>query len=165
MKLYCNECYKEIKDGSVLVAQVLALAEGDDEDVMEMPPPVQIFCMHCAAELSMVLQKRFNGKVDEKLLGLIEDFKSFLHDEDHDGIENIITYLREGVNLYFGYDTVERNFYEGELLQFRLLSVEEAHAMLEETCGLMEHNTHHVFVTLKGAAFTVQEENVHYKQN
>jgi hypothetical protein len=164
MKLYCNECYKEIEDGSVLVVQALALAEGDDDAVMETVAP-QKFCMHCAAELFIILQERFNGKVDEKLLSLIQDFKSFLHDEDHSGIENIITYLREGVNLYFGYDTTERNFLEGELLQFRLLAAEEAHAILKETHGLIEHNANHVFVTQKGAAFTVQEGNTHFKQN
>ncbi len=165
MKLYCNECYKKIEDGSVLVAQVLALAECDNAAVGAAVAPVQKFCMHCAAELSVVLQPRFNGKVDEKLSGLLQDFKSFLHDENNSGIENIITYLRAGVNLYFGYDTAERNFFEGELIQLRLLAADEAYAILEETCGLMEHNANHVFVTQKGAAFTVQEENTHYKQN
>lgn len=165
MKLYCNECYKEIEDGSVLLAQVLALEEGEGYAFAETAPPIQKFCMHCAAELSVVLQARFNGKVDEKLSSLIQDFKRFLRDENDSGIENIIAYLRAGVNLYFGYDTAERNFSQGELIQFRLLAAEEAHAVLEETCGVLEHNANHVFVTQTGAAFTVQEGNIHFKQN
>lgn len=164
MKLYCSECYNEIDGGSVLLVQVLSI-EGGDTAVLSPKVPMQKFCLSCAAELSVELQARFNGKVDEKILELIQDFNNFLQDDNHNGIENVIGYFRDGVNIYFGYDDAERDFSEGELIQFRLLTTEEAQEIPEEVCILLENISNHVFVTIKGAAFTVQDANVHLRQN
>jgi hypothetical protein len=164
MKQFCSECYGEIELGTVLVAQVLALAEGSTA-ALAAKAPIQKFCLGCAWELPAELKERFNGKVDEKLLALVSDLNNFLYNDDDRGMENVISYLRDGVNLYFGYDVHEKQFNEGELIQFRLLTQEEAAQIPDGSIVVLENIKNHVFVTLKGAAFTVEHENVNIKHN
>lgn len=165
MKLYCNECYREISGDSVLAVQVLDMAEAD-AGVFVSRAPVQKFCMSCAAKLLLELRGRFNGKVDDdKLLRLLDDFKNFLRDNEYSGIKNVISYLQEGVNIYFGYDAAEETFTDGQLIQCQLLTVDAAQTMMEENPGLLEHITNHVFVTPDGSAFTMQEGHAHLKHH
>lgn len=161
MTIYCSECAAEIDSENVLVERVLAMTEGEVATLVPKSP-VRLLCFGCAAELPVELKERFNGKVDGKIQSLVNDFQSFLQHGDESGMDNIVTYLREGINLYFGYDATTQRFFAGELIQLRLLTVEEVAGLPEGTDGILENIPNHVYVTTMGEAFTLQGESAQY---
>ena len=158
MTIYCSECAAEIDSENVLVERVLAMTEGEVMTLV-LKSPIRMLCFGCAAELPLELKERFNGKVDGKIQALVNDFRNFMQHGDENGMDNIVTFLREGINLYFGYDAATQRFFAGELIQLRLLTVEEVAAMPEGTNEILENISNHVYVTTTGEAFTLQGES------
>lgn len=162
--IYCSGCDAEIDSENVLLERVLMMTEGEVATLVPTSPP-RMLCFGCAAELPVELKERFNGKVDGRIQALVDDFQNFLRHGDESGMDNIVTYLREGINLYFGYDARAQKFLAGELMQLRLLTVEEATIISAEMGGLFEKIPNHVYVTTRGEAFTMYGESAQFSQN